>query len=424
VVSFCAISGYKKFMVPTAESFRRTGDRGLFGRRAGASLTFFSLIATATLTTSTLAFASGFSLEDDSALIVGSDSVIYSLNLSTGVATAGATLSGDSPTASFTALEADPTSDAAYLGTLGDASLSSIDTSDGTTTFIEDDYGFMSGAGVDGIVRLDDGVTYLSHIQPMGAGYAISQVDLSTGVLSGTQLTSLSSTNTRVTALAHVDDTVYAFVPGSTDTLYTLDPSTGVLTQDRAASGVVTSGDIVAADSTADGVLYLLAYDAGTKVSTLYSLDPASGGTTTSIAPITGLAAGKTAENLAIATLLDSERPADSEPSPSNDSDSDRDDEEVVEASPAPPPPVYKPPTKTLPKAEAEPEQSPTVSEPGPEIVDEPDTEPTPDVRTPVVAEEANGLDGTTLALVALSALALVLLTVVLIAMRARSARR
>ena len=134
-------------MVPMAESFRRTGDRGLFGRRAGASLTFFSLIATATLTTSTLAFASGFTLEDDSALIVGSDSVIYSLNLSTGVATAGATLSGDSPTASFTALEADPTSDAAYLGTLGDASLSSIDTSDDTTTFIEDDYGFMSGAG-------------------------------------------------------------------------------------------------------------------------------------------------------------------------------------------------------------------------------------------------------------------------------------
>jgi len=228
------MSGYKKIMVPMAESFRRTCDRGLFGRRARASLTFFNLITAATFSASTLAFASGFSLVDDSALIVGSDSVLYSLDLATAVVTAGATLTGDSPTASFTALEADPTSDTAYVGTLGDASLSSIDTSNGTTTFIEDDYGFMSGAGVDGIMRLDDGVTYLSHIQPMGAGYAISQVDLGTGVLSDTQLTALSGANTRVTALAHVDNTIYAFVPGSTDTLYSGRPRHGRV--DRAES--------------------------------------------------------------------------------------------------------------------------------------------------------------------------------------------
>ena len=198
------MSGYKKIMVPMAESFGRTSDRGLFGRRARASVTFFSLITAATFSASTLAFASGFSLEDDSALIVGSDSVLYSLDLATAV------------------------------GTLGDASLSSIETSNGTTTFIEDDYGFMSGAGVDGIMRLDDGVTYLSYIQPMGAGYAISQVDLGTGVLSDTQLTALSGANTRVTALAHVDNTIYAFVPGSTDTLYSGRPRHGRV--DRAES--------------------------------------------------------------------------------------------------------------------------------------------------------------------------------------------
>ena len=411
-------------MVPRAESFRRTASKGLFGRGARASLPFFSLITAATFTASTLAFASSFNLEDDSALIVGSDSIIYSLDLSTGVATAGATLNGDSPTASFTALEADPTNDTAYVGTLGDASLSSIDTSDGTTTFIEDDYAFMSGAGVDGIVRLDDGVTYLSHIQPMGAGYAISQVDLATGTLSSTQLTTLSSTNTRVTALAHVGDTIYAFVPGSTDTLFSLDPTTGVLTEERAASGVVTGGDIVAADSTANGVLYLLAYDAGTKVSALYSLDPASGGSTTSVAQITGLAEGKTAENPAIATLLDSERPADPEPSPPNDSGSDRDEEEVVEQAPAPPPPVYQPPTKTLPEVQPEPDDTPTVSETEPEIVEEEQVASSPQAAAPVTQAEPEGIDGSTLALMALAALGLVLVTVLLIALRARTLRR
>jgi len=411
-------------MVPKAESFRRTVGKELFGRRAGARLTFFSLIATASFSFSTVAFASGFALDDDSAVIVGSDSVIYSLDLSTAVATAGATLNGDSPTVSFTALEADPTSDAAYLGALGDASLSSIDTSDGTTTFIEDDYGFMSGAGVDGIVRLDDGVTYLSHIQPMGAGYAISQVDLATGTLSSTQLTTLSSTNTRVTALAHVGDTIYAFVPGSTDTLFSLDPTTGVLTEERAASGVVTGGDIVAADSTANGVLYLLAYDAGTKVSALYSLDPASGGSTTSVAQITGLAEGKTAENLAIATLLDSERPADPEPSPPNDSGSDRDEEEVVEQAPAPPPPVYQPPTKTLPEVQPEPDDTPTVYEPEPEIVEEEQVASSPQAAAPVQQAEPRGIDGSSLALIALSALGMVLVMVLLIALRARALRR
>ena len=418
------MSGYKKIMVPKAESFRRTGDRGLFGRRARASLTFFSLITAATFSASTLAFASGFSLEDDSALIVGSDSVIYSLDLSNGVATAGATLNGDSPMASFTALEADPTSDTAYLGTLGDASFSSIDTPDGAATFIEDDYGFMSGAGVDGIVRLDDGVTYLSHIRPMGAGYAISQVDLAAGVLSDTQLTTLGGANTRVTALAHVEETIYAFVPSSTDTLYSLDPATGVLTEERAASGVVTAGDIVAADSTAVGLLYLVAYDSGTKVSTLYSLDPAGGGSTTSVGQITGLAAGKTAENLAIATLLDSERPAEPEPATSSDSGSDRDEEEVVEQAPAPPPPVYKPPTKTLPEVQPEPEDTPTVSEPEPEIVEEEQETPSPQVAVSMQQAEPRGIDGSRLALIALSALGLVLAMVLLIALRARALRR
>ena len=414
---------YKKVMVPLAESFRRNLLHRLFGARAQATIAFITLTLSF-VGHQQVAFASGFTLDDDDALIVGSDSVVYSLDLSTGVATAGATMSGDAPAASFSALEADPTGDTAYLGTLGDASLSSIATSDGTTTFVEDDYGFMTGAGVDGIVRLDDGTVYLSHIQPMGAGYAVSEVNLATGVLSNTQLTSLSSTNTRVTALTHVDDTIYAFVPGATDTLYSLDPSTGVLTQVRAASGVVTSGEIVAADSTADGTLYLIGYVSGTKTSTLYSLDPDTGGVTSSIGVISGIAAGKTAENLAIATLLDSERPADPPPqSRSDDSDSDRDDEDVVEEAPPPPPPVDKPPTKTLPiQPEAEEEVS-VGAAPEPEIVEEPQVESEPEVALDDAEAVTPGLDGQALAMAASVALALILSLALLIALRARARR-
>jgi hypothetical protein len=408
-------------MVPVAESFRRTRVYRLFGARAQATLVCFSLTLAAIVSHAFPAYASGFNLDDDDAIVVGSNSVVYSLDLSTAVATAGATMSGDTPTASFSALEADPTSDTAYLGTLGDASLSSVATADGTTTFIEDDYGFMTGAGVDGIVRLDDGAVYLSHIQPMGAGYAVSEVDLATGVLTNTQLTTLSSTNTRVAALAHLDDTIYAFVPGATDTLYSLDPSTGALTQVRAASGVVASGEIVAADSTADGTLYLIGYVSGTKTSTLYSLDPASGGVTTSIGVITGIAAGKTAENLAIATLLDSERPAD--PPPTSDSDSDRDqDEEVAEeAPPTAPPPIYKPPTKTLP---IQPEEEDDVSVGAePEIVEEPQAQPEPEVAVDEAEPETVGIDGLALAIAASVALALILALALLVALRTRARR-
>ncbi len=56
-------------------------------------ITTFSLVAVA----GTSAYAAGFSLDDDSAVIVGSEGTIYSLDLTSGVATAGATLSGDTP---------------------------------------------------------------------------------------------------------------------------------------------------------------------------------------------------------------------------------------------------------------------------------------------------------------------------------------
>jgi len=203
-----------------------------------------------------------------------------------------------------------------------------------------------------------------------------------------------------------------------------VDPATGVLTEQRAASGVVTAGHIVAADSTAAGLLYLVAYDSGTKVSTLYSLNPAGGGSTTAIGQITGLPAGKTAENLAIATLLDSEREVDPEPAPNTDSDSDRDEEDVVEQAPAPPPLVFKPPTKTLPEVQPEPEDTPTASEPEPEIVEEEQETPSPQVAAPVQQAEPEGIDGSSLALIAHSALGLVLVMVLLIALRARALRR
>ena len=68
----------------------------------------------------------------------------------------------------------------------------------------------------------------------------------------------LAGGNERLIALAHSGDSIYGFLAGDSGALYSVDSTTGVVTQDRAASGVVTSGDIVAADSTANGVLLSL----------------------------------------------------------------------------------------------------------------------------------------------------------------------
>jgi hypothetical protein len=403
-------------MVPLAGPHRYTSKTRRFAPNASAPLVLFLAVCIALAGSAGVAFAAGFGLDDDDAIIVGSDSVIYSLDLSTGVATAGATLSGDSPTASFSAAEANPTSDNAFITSSMDASLTEVATSDGTASFIEDDYGFTSGAALLGLARMDDGTAYMTYLPPTAAAFAIAEVDLTTGVLSNSQDTDLSGTNERVLALAGVADTLYGFVLGDADALYSIDVTTGALTLSRSASGVITTGEeIVAADTTADGAIYLLGYDSTAETSTLYSLNPASGGATTKIAGITGLASGETAENLAIATLLTAERPEETEeeePEPEPTRQSDDDDEDVDEVvQPAPEPPVYVAPTKTLDEVVEEIEPEP-VPEPVVEQVSEPEPEPEP--VEPAVPDEgqpesSGGVDLFNVALFLASALAVLL---------------
>lgn len=413
-------------MVPLAGPHRYTSNLRRFAPNASAPLFLFLAVCIALAGSAGVAYAAGFGLDDDDAVIVGSDSVVYSLDLSTGVATAGATLSGDSPTASFSAAEANPTSDNAFITSSIDASLTAVATSDGTASFIEDDYGFMSGAALLGLARMDDGTAYMTYLPPMAAAFAIAEVDLTTGVLSGSQDTDLNGTNERVLALAGVANTLYGFALGDADTLYSIDVTTGALTLSRSASGVITTGEeIVAADTTAGGAIYLLGYDSTAETSTLYSLDPASGGSTTKIAGITGLASGETAENLAIATLLTAERPEETEeeePEPEPTRQSDDDDEDVEEVvQPAPETPVYVAPTKTLDEVVEEIEPEP-VPEPLVEQVSEPEPEPAP--VEPAVSDEgqpepSGGVDLFNVALFLASALA-VLLALALLILAAR----
>ena len=370
-------------MVPQTELFRHTSSTRRFAPNAKRLLSLFAAAGLSLAGSAGVAYAAGFGLDDDSALIIGSDSVVYSLNLSTGVATAGATMDTPTSETSYSALEADPTNDIAYVGTYGDGSLDSVLTSDGTTTAIAASYG--NGTGFDGLVRLDDGTSYAAHTDGVSYRYEIATVDLSTGVLTGSVQTTLSSVNERVMALAAVDAVTYAFVMGDADTLYSVDTSTGALTSERASSGVVNAGEhIVAADTSSADLLYLLGYNASTEVSTLYSLDPASGGSTTEIATISGIAVGETAETLAIATLLDSERPDDSRSDSASSSSSSRDDdeEEEVVVAPAPEPPVYVAPTKTLEEVVIE------EAEPEPVVVEGEEAEP-----DPVVVEVYQGGD-------------------------------
>ena len=303
--------------------------------------------------------------------------MVYSLDLATGVATAGATMDTPTSQTSYSALEADPTSDIAYVGTNGAGTLSEVLTTDGTTSQTFGSLGM--GTALDGLARLNDDTAYVAHIGFISGRSEIASIDFDTGVMSNSQTITLSGGFERVLALVAVDTTLYGFVFGDADALYSLDPSNGELTLVRAASGEINAGEeVVAADITSDEVIYLLGYDSTTEVSTLYSLDPASGGSTTEIATISGIAVGETAETLAIANLLDSERPDDSgsdsgsSSSPSRDDD---DEEEVVEV-PAPEPPVYVAPTKTIEEVvieEAEPEPVVVEEVPGGDVQPEPE---------------------------------------------------
>ncbi len=368
-------------MVPQTELFRHTSTTRRFAPNAKRLLSLFTVAGLSLAGSAGVAYAAGFGLDDDSALIIGSDSVVYSLDLTTGVTTAGATMGTPTSETSYSALEADPTNEIVYVGTNGAGTLSEVLSTDGTTTQTFGSLGM--GTAVDGLARLDDDSAFIAHIGFISGRSESASIDLDTGVMSGSQVITLSGGHERVLALVGLDTTLYGFVFGDADALYSLDPSNGELTLVRAASGEINAGEeVVAADITSEDVMYLLGYDSTTEVSTLYSLDPASGGSTTEIATISGIATGETAETLAIATLLDSERPDDSGSNSSSSSSSSRDDddEEEVVVVPAPEPPVYVAPTKTL--------EEVVVDEPEPEPVVVEVEEPAP---APVVVEEDSG---------------------------------
>lgn len=362
-------------MIPKAESDRTTKLDRFVESRTGKFL--FVLPGIILILLHAEATFGSTDLADDHALIVGSDGVVYSVDLDDASVTAGVTLTGDVPTASYSALEADPTTDLLYLSSIADAELASVRYLDGATTSFPD-YGVDTGAALTGLVRVDSGELYLSYTPPAGGQHSIARVDTSTGVLSDSTPVMLGATNTTLTALVESDDTVYAFAMGTTDELYTLDVDTGTLTSVRAATGEVTA-NVVGADSTSDGTIYLMSYQvsAGAK---LYRTDPE--GTTTLVGTVTLPGAAK-AEHLAIATLLSSERP-EPEPEPSPEPEPaplapSRDDDDDDDAAPTP--------IQTPAPAPATPAPAPAAGEEVP--VDVPDTPvSTPDPEPQAVDPE------------------------------------
>ena len=230
---------------------------------------------------------------------------------------------------------------------------------------------------------MDDGTVYITHLPAGESTFQISTLDLATGVYSGSQDTDLAGTNKRVHALAAVDGTVYAFVTNAEDAVYSVDPATGTLTQVRPATGTLTGENVFAADTAADGTIYILGVD-GSDNATLYTTDPA--GATTSIGAIT-LGAGVTVANFAIGTLLDSERTSDdSEESDSGDSDSNSDDSTTPAPAPVPPP-VPPPAPAPTPEPAPEPDTKEPQDQVGSKQKPEPVPEPVPETDALILPE-------------------------------------
>ncbi len=188
-------------------------------------------------------------------------------------------------------------------------------------------------------------------------------------------------------ALASSGETIYGFGLGDEDAVYTINPATGVATVTRAATGTLTGESVLAADTAADGTVYILGVD-GSDNATLYTTDPA--GATTSIGAIT-LGAWVTVANFAIGTLLDSERTSDdSEESDSGDSgdsdDSDRDNDDPPAPAVVPPPAPAPAPVPT-PEPAPEPDTKEPQDQVGSKQKPEPVPEPVPETDALILPE-------------------------------------
>jgi hypothetical protein len=127
-------------------------------------------------------YATGSELADDSAVMIGSDGVIYSLALETAVATAVDTISGDTFGYTVTGLEGDPTTNTLYAinQSMGANVLASIDYSTGVSTLIESDYG--PDEVLDALDRTEDGTFYLAHVPDVdGVSAHLSTLSITDG---------------------------------------------------------------------------------------------------------------------------------------------------------------------------------------------------------------------------------------------------
>ena len=273
-------------------------------------------------------------LSDDDAIVL-TPTAAYSLDLSSAELTEIATLSDDGSIAGqrggFPAVEASP----------GDDALFAIDQDTGGDQLFRVEYPAGSssrigsplvGQAVHGIARTNDGTTFVTVSFDDGSGTTSNQLatlDLSDRKVTTIGPTTAGDTSVLITALFALDGELYGFGFLDTDTLYTIDTSTGALSEVDTFVSSLSGVFVAGADTSADGTVYIVTTN-GDATSWLSTTDLAS---TTEVGQITGGAA----ENLAIATLLDSERP-EPEPEPETEPETEPEPEPETEPEPEPAP--------------------------------------------------------------------------------------
>ena len=286
-------------------------------------------------------------LADNTAVVLSTTGTLYRLNLTTQELTSGPTLNPVTARSSAIEAELNPGTiielEGAALGELEEIRGFRIDPGSGVASALPTVYD--KARPFTGITRTDAGSVYVAYSKM--AASEIALLNPSTGVLSSPVLVTLASTGKRLGALASVGDTVYAFVSGEPRNVYSVNPGTGALTWEFSlATDLLVGEGVVAADSNSDGTLFILS-NTSTSVPILYSITNPSSNTrvATRLGPLlqSGTPTTMDIQALAIATLLDSERPEpEPEPDPEPESRGPAPDPEEESEVPEPEnPPVH-----------------------------------------------------------------------------------
>ncbi|MDR9396591.1 hypothetical protein [Pontimonas sp.] len=151
-------------------------------------------LALAAVPIATPLYATGGELEDDSAVMIGSDGKIYALDLDSAEVSGGVAITGDTFDYVVTGLEADPVSNTLYAinqSATDSNVLAAIDYTTAESTLVEPDYG--EDEILNALDRAEDGTYFLGHLPHDGpAGAHLSTLAVDSGNYSTIDTTDLA----------------------------------------------------------------------------------------------------------------------------------------------------------------------------------------------------------------------------------------